>query len=86
MVRRPALSAPGPLPKARAGEAEGTGLCTGLAGVAPASPTPWGWVTETLRPEPEMRKGPVSPTPPLLPAALLSQRPAPWLLLLLSLR
>lgn len=76
MVRRPALPAlpaPAPRPRARAGEAEGTGLCAGLAGVAPASPNPWGWVTETVRPDPEMRKGPVSP---LLAAALLSQTPA----------
>lgn len=72
MVRRPALPAPEPLPKAMAGEAEGTGLCPGLAGAAPASPTPWGWVPGTLWPDPDMRKGPVSPTAPLL-TALLTQ-------------
>lgn len=48
MVRRHALPAPAPLPRATAGEAGGTGPCTGLAHVASASPNPWGWVTETL--------------------------------------
>lgn len=74
MVRRPALPAPAPPPKARAGEAEGTGLCMGLASTACIPPNSWDWKHKDPRVDLEMRTGHVSP-PALLPTDLLSQTP-----------